>query len=93
MRSRTCGGHHLRLNVPNELDPFLQPTRLPHLLQLDHLGSVAADHEPDVGEQPADVGGGGDQEVDTFAVDEPCDDDDRYYRTARRVDMSDGGVG
>lgn len=80
----TYGGHHLRLDVPNELDPFLQPTRLPHLLQLDHLGSVAADHEPDVGEQPADMGGGGDQEVDAFAVDEPGDDDDRYCQETRQ---------
>ena len=68
-------------NGPEQLDPIIKQTLLPfaHLFQFDNLGPVAADDKTDVGTDFADAGQGGDQEVDTFTVDQSTDANNGHW--------------
>jgi hypothetical protein len=68
-------------DVAKELNPVVQRILFAHLLELDHLWSIAADDEAHEGKKGTDVRRRGNEQVDALTVDETRDDDDRDCRS------------
>jgi hypothetical protein len=78
-RQDTHMGDVCRRDWTEQFDAILQLILLPHLLQLNHLGSVAPDHKAYLRVQVANMRCRCDEQVDPFAVDQAGHDDDGHW--------------